>query len=82
MVDDDDVTATILEHSLTQFGYQVTVARNGREAFELVRRGEIRMVVSDWCMPEMTGVELCQQIRQRRSDGDTDGSPLCCESSR
>jgi putative two-component system response regulator len=38
---------------------------DGREAYELIRRGEIRMVVSDWCMPEMTGVELCRQIRQR-----------------
>ncbi len=67
VVDDDDVTATILEHSLTEFGYDVTVARNGREAFSIIRKGEVRMVVSDWCMPEMSGVELCRQIRQRRS---------------
>ena len=67
VVEDDDVTATILEHSLTQFGYQVTIARNGREAFDLIRKGEIRMVVSDWLMPEMSGVELCRKIRQRRS---------------
>ncbi len=56
-----------LEHSLTEFGYDVTVARNGREAFNIIRKGEIRMVVSDWCMPEMSGVELCRQVRQRRS---------------
>ena len=67
VVDDDDVTATILEHSLTEFGYDVTVARDGREAFNIIRKGEIRMVVSDWCMPEMSGVELCRQVRQRRS---------------
>ncbi len=67
VVDDDDVTATILEHSLTQFGYKVTVARNGRDAFDLIREGEIRMVVSDWCMPEMSGVELCHKIRHRFS---------------
>ena len=67
VVDDDEVTAAVLEHSMIEFGYDVTVARNGREAFELLRSGEIRMVVSDWCMPEMTGVELCRRIRQRRS---------------
>jgi putative two-component system response regulator len=66
VVDDDEVTAAVLEHSLIEFGYDVTVARNGREAFELLRSGEIRMVVSDWCMPEMTGLELCSRIRQRR----------------
>jgi putative two-component system response regulator len=67
VVDDDEVTAAVLEHSLIEFGYDVTVARNGREAFELLRSGEIRMLVSDWCMPEMTGLELCRRIRQRRS---------------
>lgn len=67
VVDDDDVTAAVLEHSLIEFGYDVTVARNGREAFDLLRSGEIRMVVSDWCMPEMTGLELCRRVRQRRS---------------
>jgi putative two-component system response regulator len=67
VVDDDEVTAAVLEHSLIEFGYDVTVARNGREAFELLRSGEIRMIVSDWCMPEMTGLELCHRIRQRRS---------------
>ena len=65
VVDDDAVTAAVLEHSLLQFGYDVTVARDGREAFQVVRRGDVRMVVSDWCMPEMSGLELCRQIRQR-----------------
>ena len=66
VVDDDEVTTAVLEHSLIEFGYDVTVARNGREAFDLIRSGEIRMVVSDWCMPEMSGLELCRRIRQRR----------------
>lgn len=65
VVDDDEVTAAMLEHALTDFGYDVTVARNGQEAFQLIRSGEIRMVVSDWCMPEMSGLELCQRIRAR-----------------
>jgi len=67
VVDDDEVTTAVLEHSLLEFGYDVTVARNGREAFELLRSGEIRMVVSDWCMPEMSGLELCRRIRHRPS---------------
>lgn len=67
VVDDDEVTTAVLEHSLLEFGYDVTVARNGREAFKLLRSGEIRMVVSDWCMPEMSGLELCRRIRHRPS---------------
>ena len=69
IADDDDIAVDILEHALAQFGYQVTVARNGREALDLVRSGQFRMVVSDWEMPKMTGVELCQEIRRRSASG-------------
>jgi putative two-component system response regulator len=69
IADDDDIAAEILEHAMAQFGYQVTTARNGREALELVRSGQFRMVVSDWEMPEMTGIELCQEIRRRSASG-------------
>jgi len=69
IVDDDDVAVEVLEHALLQFGYQVTVARNGREGLELVRSGQFRMVVSDWEMPKMTGIELCHEIRRRSASG-------------
>ncbi len=65
VVEDDDVSADMLESTLSSFGYEVTVASDGREAFELIRTGLYRLVVSDWEMPEMTGIELCRQIRQR-----------------
>lgn len=66
VVEDDYVSARFLSDSLTCFGYQVTTAENGQQAFELLRTGEFRMVVSDWEMPEMNGDELCRQIRARR----------------
>lgn len=69
IVEDDDLAAEMLQNSLAQFGYEVTTARNGREALELVRTGLYRLVVSDWEMPEMTGVELCRQIRKRQGSG-------------
>jgi putative two-component system response regulator len=43
----------------------VAVARNGCEALELIRTGRYQLLVSDWEMPEMTGIELCRNIRQR-----------------
>lgn len=69
VVEDDALTAEMLEHALAEFGYEVAIARDGAEAFALIRTGRYRLVVSDWEMPEMTGVELCRQIRQRRSSG-------------
>lgn len=69
IVEDDDIAAETLEHALTRFGYEVTIARNGREALEAVRTSLYRLVVSDWEMPEMTGIELCRQIRERYTSG-------------
>lgn len=67
IVDDDELTADVLENALTQFGYEVTKAKDGREALQWIRSGLFRMVISDWEMPEMTGLELCRCIRQRYS---------------
>ncbi len=66
VAEDDNISAEILRHLLEQFGYEVTTADNGREAFEQIRTGQYRLVVSDWEMPEMTGIELCRRIRQRQ----------------
>jgi putative two-component system response regulator len=69
VVDDDCVTCEIVVEDLRQFGYDVTAATNGREAFELVRTGQFHLIVSDWQMPEMSGLELCREIRKRQWSG-------------
>lgn len=71
VAEDDEVTALMLQHCLERFGYEVTTARDGHEAFELVRTGRYHLVISDWAMPRMTGVELCRQIRRRHSSSYT-----------
>jgi len=66
VVEDDIISAEMLVNSLRGFGYQVNVAVNGREALDLMRTGRYRLVVSDWEMPEMGGLELCREIRSRQ----------------
>jgi putative two-component system response regulator len=63
IVDDDELIRMMLEDSLVEAGYEVETASNGREAMQAVRNGSCRLVISDWEMPEMTGVELCRQLR-------------------
>ncbi|MCR4415007.1 MAG: response regulator, partial [Thermoguttaceae bacterium] len=58
LVEDDFVTADLLAANLRDFGYEVTLASDGQEAFEHIRSGRYRLVVSDWEMPGMTGAEL------------------------
>ncbi len=66
VAEDDCVSADLLAGALQEFGYDVTVVDDGAKAFEEVRTGCYRLVVSDWEMPGMSGVELCRRIRQRQ----------------
>ncbi len=67
IVDDDPIAVDMLRSAIETFGYQVTSANSGEEALELMRSGMYRLVVSDWEMPGMDGLELCRQIRRRYS---------------
>ncbi len=69
VVDDDMVSLDILEHALQREGYEALRARNGCEALEILREGNCRLVISDWEMPEMTGIDLCRAIRDEDFGG-------------
>ena len=64
IVDDNEIELSILENGLANAGYEVQCASDGREALEILRRGDCRLVVSDWVMPVMTGIDLCKQVRR------------------
>lgn len=63
VVDDDDIAIQVARKVLSNGGHDVLVAADGEEALELIRRDEIRIVVSDWNMPKMDGIQLCKFIR-------------------
>lgn len=65
VVDDDPVSRAQFGALAQAAGYQVNVAVNGREAWELFQFARIPIVISDWYMPEMDGPELCRRIRAR-----------------
>jgi|SRR5690606_30240106 len=64
-VEDDPVARAVLGRALRKQGHDVVEAGNGREALECLAREPVRVVVSDWMMPEMDGLELCRQLRAR-----------------
>lgn len=66
IVDDDDISLELLETALTGAGYEIELARDGFEALERLRSGEFRLVISDWEMPRLNGVELCKKVRERQ----------------
>jgi putative two-component system response regulator len=64
IVEDDSITRQMLAFTLRNAGYDVTAACNGAEAFERFMIDRHQLIVSDWNMPEMNGLELCRAIRR------------------
>ena len=64
VVEDDPVSRRILEKSLTKNGRKVVTASNGREALDLLEKTFFPIVITDWMMPELDGLELCRRIRE------------------
>jgi CheY-like chemotaxis protein len=68
VADDDEVSALVLSERLEDLGYQVTVAQDGAEAWRMMQEAEYRLLVLDWMMPEMDGMELCRRVREVQTD--------------
>lgn len=62
-VDDSDTSLALLRRHLERSGYEVTGAPNGRQALRVLQEEGIQLVVTDWMMPEMDGLELCRAVR-------------------
>ena len=69
VVDDERVARRAAAFTLEQAGYQVTMAQDGREALDILAQGQHRLVVTDWQMPGMNGLELCRAIRANQCAG-------------
>jgi phosphoserine phosphatase RsbU/P len=63
VVDDDPVSLAFASSLLRGCGYEVLEAHDGEAAWRLLQTQEIRLVVSDWMMPNLTGTGLCRRIR-------------------
>jgi DNA-binding response OmpR family regulator len=63
IVEDNIVSLKVLEKILEKLGHKALVAEDGLKAWELFQKNKIRMVITDWMMPGMDGLELCQKIR-------------------
>jgi two-component system chemotaxis response regulator CheY len=71
IVDDSRVMRAIVTRTLRQAGYaghDLVEAANGTEALDLVEAESPDLVLSDWNMPEMTGIELLETLRGRGRD--------------
>ena len=66
VADDSPVYRKLVEQALAEEKYQLHWARNGIEAVDLFLKHRPAVVITDWEMPDLTGIELCAQIHQQQ----------------
>ena len=64
VAEDNLALAHVLQFNLERHGFDVAVAHDGREAWEIAQREKFDIVITDHEMPQMTGIELCARLRE------------------
>lgn len=68
IVDDDAVTLQLMKKQVSAWGHSVYAAPGGVEAWDLAQTHHMDIVITDWVMPDLNGLELCQRIRNAGND--------------
>jgi diguanylate cyclase (GGDEF)-like protein len=68
VADDSAISRRLVKHSLSGERYEVLFAKDGREALDLFAEHRPAVVITDWSMPDIGGLELCRRIRQDFQD--------------
>lgn len=63
VADDSPIYRKLVEHALKDEGYSLLFAKCGKEALELYTKHGPSILITDWMMPDLSGLELCQKIR-------------------
>lgn len=63
IVDDEVVSLTKMDRLLQRLGYETLVARDGAEGWKIWKEERVRIVITDWMMPGIDGLELCSRIK-------------------
>ena len=70
LVDDMQSELDLLREYLIEAGFAVTTANNGKEALEKANSDQFDVIVTDWMMPEMGGLDLCRHLKKKAETAD------------
>jgi two-component system phosphate regulon response regulator PhoB len=73
IVEDEEALATLLEYNLGKEGFETVLARDGEEAMARAVEAPPDVVVLDWMLPNVSGIEVCRRLRARQ---DTQNVPI------
>lgn len=70
LIDDQDFTLKMLEGFLEKKGFKVITASNGKEGLDILNSNKVDLIICDRVMPEMSGFEMLEIIREQKSIND------------
>ncbi len=79
VVEDEAAQREVLRYNLEAEGFRVASAGNGEEALVMLHEESPDVVVLDWMLPNLSGIEVCRQIKTRT---ETRGVPVIMLSAR
>ncbi|MEL6476028.1 MAG: phosphate regulon transcriptional regulator PhoB [Pseudomonadota bacterium] len=71
VVEDEEALSALLEYNLGKEGFSVRVSREGEDAMLAIEEDHPDLVLLDWMLPGLSGIEICRQIRARAETRDT-----------
>lgn len=72
IAEDDAVSRAILRRAVEKLGHECLAASDGNEAWQVYKETpDLDVVISDWMMPGMDGIELCRKVRESEENGYT-----------
>jgi sigma-B regulation protein RsbU (phosphoserine phosphatase) len=63
VIDDDTAVQELLRRTLKKQGYEVTVASNGEDGVAQAQKLRPALIICDWIMPRLTGIDVCRQVK-------------------
>src|SRR6478752_314416 len=67
VADDESHILNVVSLKLRNAGFRVLTARDGQEALELAQQERPDLIITDYHMPQLSGLELCQRLKQDRA---------------
>ena len=71
IVEDEDALATLLEYNFGKEGFETSIAMDGEEALLLAAERTPDLIILDWMLPKLSGVEVCRRLRRRKETSKT-----------